>query len=124
MPLNSLPSVAGHSQARAVHGGCYVVKMRHLWKSLIGSLLLSTVLTVSAYGVGSVGLDKTARLLVWPGMMLQELVPGVNIGTDSHPVYEATPIHIIAFFLGVVAQIPIYWIVLYGTIRWRRKVNT
>ena len=91
---------------------------------MIGSLLLSAGLMVSAYGVGSIGWHETARWRVWPGMILQELVPGVNVGTDEHPVYEATPLHIGAFFLGVVAQIPIYWIVLYGAIRWRAKAHS
>lgn len=35
MPSNSLPSVAGRSQARAVYGGRYVVSMNRLEKTIL-----------------------------------------------------------------------------------------
>lgn len=91
--------------------------MRETWKAFLISISLSIVLALIAWGLGESGFPTAARVLLWPSAVLQALVVGPNIGTESQPLYEATPIHVVAFYAGLGAQVPIYWVAIYAVLR-------
>lgn len=80
-------------------------------------MLLSAGLAVLAWGVGEIGFPAAARLLVWPGALLQLFVSAPNVGMGAQPLYEATPVHVLAFVVGLVVQVPIYWAAIYVVLR-------
>ena len=51
--------------------------------------------------------------------------PGFNIGTAEHPVYEGTPVQIIAAFAGIAMSALFYILLAYVWLRWRyhRSLN-
>ncbi len=48
------------------------------------------------------------HLFYWQGYLLQNLIPAPNVGTAQHPAYEATPLHVVAFFLGLPVGVVVY----------------
>lgn len=98
--------------------------MKSAWTALTLSISVSAVLTGTAWAFGGLGWDSLARALVWPASLLQGAVPPLNIGTEGQPFYEATPVHVFAFFAGLVAQIPVYWLVFYVVLRTSRRKST
>ena len=61
----------------------------------------------------SLGHVSVARLLVWPSSLVQALVPTPNLGTSAHPIYEGTPLHLLAWYVGVALTFPLYVAVAY-----------
>ena len=76
-----------------------------------------------AFHAGAVSLSG---ILLWPNTVLQNLVPLVyglpNIGTPDHPLYEGTPVNILAFFISFPLAILVYSIVAYIFLRWRKRL--
>jgi hypothetical protein len=72
------------------------------------------------------GAESLSEILLWPNTVLQDLVPVVyglpNIGTPGHPLYEGTPVNILAFFISFPLAILAYSIAAYVFLRWRRRV--
>lgn len=98
--------------------------MKRAWNALLLSLAVTVFLTLSAWMLGELGWASIARALVWPASLIQSFVPLLNIGTESQPFYEATPVHVFAFLVGLAAQIPIYWLAFYGALRFARRKCT
>jgi H+/gluconate symporter-like permease len=71
------------------------------------------------------GAESLSEILLWPNTVLQNLVPVVyglpNIGTPDHPLYEGTPVNILAFFISFPLAILVYSIVAYIFLRWRKR---
>jgi hypothetical protein len=85
-----------------------------------------TLLAVAgSYVAFHAGAESIGEILLWPNTLLQNLVPIVyglpNIGTPDHPLYEGTPVNILAFFISFPLAIPVYSIVAYVFLRWRRR---
>ena len=72
------------------------------------------------------GSESLSGILLWPNTVLQNLVPVAyglsNIGTPNHPLYEGTPVNILAFFISFPLAILVYSIVAYIFLRWRKRL--
>jgi len=62
-----------------------------------------------------------ASALLWQSTWLQSLIPPLNIGTTKHPVYEGTPLNILAFFASIPWGFVVYGIAAYLWLRVRRR---
>ena len=70
----------------------------------IGVIVTGFGFLLSIFAAGS----NLKNILYWQGFLLQNLIPAPNIGTSSHPIYEATPLHIVAYFLGIPLGFVVY----------------
>jgi hypothetical protein len=50
--------------------------------------------------------------------------PGLNIGTEERPLYEATPVHLIAGVTGVLLSVVVYVGAAYGLLWLRTRRGT
>src|SRR5438034_8669481 len=91
----------------------------------IGVLITAITATV-AFVPNWDSAESVREAIFWPNTLLQNLVPVVyglpNIGTPDHPLYEGTPVNILAFFISFPLAIFVYSIVAYIFLRWRRRV--
>jgi hypothetical protein len=72
---------------------------RHPW---LAALLLGTVVTPAAVILAVPAPRPLDVLLAWPLVLLDRLVgPGRNIGTVEEPLYESTPLHLVALLAGI-----------------------
>ncbi len=98
-------------------------------KQRIKNILLSGLIGISVTTFGIMvayisGGSSIGRLLYWQGYLLQSFVPAPNLGPPTDPHFEATPIHMFAFFLGIPLGILIYSILSYAVISMaQRKMN-
>src|SRR3954469_16386988 len=76
--------------------------------SLLVGVLGATGLFLLAEAAFGLGYFRTARVILWQSAFLQALVPTPNLGTVELPVYEGTPLHLLAWYVGAFAGIPIY----------------
>src|SRR4249919_895700 len=82
---------------------------------------LTTLLTYGAASLaGAAGLVLLARILAWPSSVLLSLVPPLNIGTPENPIYEGTPLHMLAWLSGILVAFVLYSVVGYFWLRSRR----
>jgi hypothetical protein len=82
-------------------------------KQTIFVALYSVIIGVAITAFGFVAAFVTAgsnlkHIFYWQGYLLQNLIPAPNIGTAQNPVYEATPLHVVAFFLGIPVGVVVY----------------
>jgi hypothetical protein len=82
-------------------------------KQSISIALTSLVIGVAITAFGFVAWFFTAgsnlkHIFYWQGYLLQNLIPAPNVGTAEHPIYEATPIHVAVFFLGIPVGVVVY----------------
>jgi len=82
---------------------------RNLLLAAVVSITLTAGLFVCAYAA-SRSHEGVARVLYWQGYLLPSLVPAVNIGTSEHPLYEASPVHVVAFFAGIPLGFIVYFL--------------
>ena len=84
--------------------------------------VFATAATAAAsYFASSSGAQTLSEVLFWPNTALQALVPAPNIGTLDHPIYEGTPLNILAFFASFPFATLVYAGLAYLVLR-RRKV--
>jgi hypothetical protein len=91
--------------------------MRKNW--LIASVA-SAAVTLGLFGGAYTASDSNehlSRVLYWQGYWLQSLVPAANIGSDEHPLYEANPMHMLAYFVGLPVGFMLYFLVALVTLR-------
>jgi hypothetical protein len=96
-------------------------------------LAIGIGITVTLFGVAGsylafrAGAQSLSEILLWPNTLLQNLVPVVyglpNVGTPELPLYEGTPVNILAFFISFPLAIFVYSIVAYAFLRWRGRVT-
>jgi hypothetical protein len=101
-----------------------MVRIKRIWFALLLSVSVSVAFTLMASIAAAAGYEVVTYVLVWPGYLLESFVPGVNIGTESHPLYEATPVHLVAFIAGLLLQIPIYCLPIYVYLILKYPKNT
>ena len=83
-------------------------------KRLLIALTIGLQLTAALFALAYFTVGSTAsKVAYWQGWLLQFLVPTVNIGTAQRPFYEATPMHVLAFFAGLPLGIIIYTVLAY-----------
>ena len=85
--------------------------------SFLCGVVITAVLTWIAYSIGN---DKVTLVLLWYAVIPVYLVgPGPLLGYDEqgNPMHEATPVHLLAWFAGLLLGIPIYSVVSYFALR-------
>jgi hypothetical protein len=61
----------------------------------------------------------TGRSLIWPVVLLSSWAGrGPNIGTSEQPVYEGTPVHLVAAAVGL-ALCWVFYVLLARAVLWR-----
>jgi hypothetical protein len=74
--------------------------MRHPW---LAAVLLGTVATPAAVILAVPAPRPLDAILAWPLVLLDGWVgPALNIGTAEKPIYQATPVHLVALVVGIV----------------------
>jgi hypothetical protein len=63
------------------------------------------------------GADSIGELVFWPNTVLQALTPAPNIGTPDHPLYEGTPLNLLAFLASFPFTVILYGFVAYVFLR-------
>jgi hypothetical protein len=91
--------------------------------SLIVGAVLSIALALSAEVAFEAGVSRVARVLLWQSALLQTLVPTPNLGTAALPVYEGTPLHLLAWYVGAILGFPIYSAITYAVLFARRRAG-
>jgi hypothetical protein len=91
-------------------------KLALIWGGVIAlSLFIASELAIA------LGHASMARALVWPSSLVQALVPTPNLGTPERPIYEGTPPHLLAWYVGAALTFPLYVGAIYAVLVLRRK---
>ena len=77
-------------------------------KALAIGVLVTFVLFGLALVAAEFGQESLASFLTWQNTLLQSLAPLGNIGTADHPVYEGTPLNLLAGLLSFPLGFAIY----------------
>ena len=98
------------------------VQVRRLRRLIcLQALVLSVGLSVAAWLLAEWGFDGISRWFVWPASLLVSLMPSPDIGTAGNPLFEGMPLHLVAFVCGLVAQVPIYCVLIGGLLSIRSR---
>lgn len=96
--------------------------------SLKLAIILGSIVAMGLFGASeflfAAGAGQLARTLEWQAALLQGFVPTPNLGTVAQPLYEGTPLHLVAWYAGVLLGIPLYTLVMYVSLyvfRWFRR---
>jgi hypothetical protein len=95
--------------------------MRRRWITVLIALAVGVFVTAASYFASNSGAQTVSEVLFWPNFALQALLPAPNIGTPDHPIYEGTPLNILAFFASFPFATLVYAGLAYLVLR-RRKV--
>jgi hypothetical protein len=79
--------------------------IRKASNSIIIGMAITAAGFVAAFFTAGSNLE---HVFYWQGYLLQNLVSAPNIGSAQHPAYEATPIHVVAFLLGIQVGVVLY----------------
>ena len=88
-----------------------------LWTSAIAGTLVALVVFIASEWAFETGRGRLARQLLWQASFLQGLVPTPTFDTPSGKIYEGTPLHLAAWYLGAILGAPLYAAVTYVLIR-------
>lgn len=95
--------------------------MRNVIKASIFGIAFTLLLLACAFAADSAGHPGLARAIFWQNGLLQSAVPLNNIGTAQEPVYEGTPLNIMAFFASIPLGFIIYGVAAYVALRFLRR---
>ena len=90
--------------------------MKLLLISIACGIVITVVLTATAFSLSI----EAGRVILWQVTLLSILIgPGPLIGHDAqgNPEYEGTPVHMLAFFVGILLGVPIYSLLSYVVLR-------
>jgi len=85
--------------------------------SLFCGIVITVVLTWVAFSIEN---KNVSRVLLWHAAIPVYLVgPGSLLGHDAqgNPIYEGTPVHMLAGFIGLLLGVPIYSVGSYLVLR-------
>jgi hypothetical protein len=97
---------------------------RNLLRSLAIGILTALLSFGAAYVCFKGGWEHTAWILYWQGYGLQRLMPCNEIGTQSQPFCEGTPLNLLAFFAGIPLGILIYSTLSFLILEGKRRAKT
>ena len=89
-------------------------------QALVLGLAIAIALFVFSELAVYFGFGRWARIIEWQASLFQSLVPAHNIGTVDHPVYEGTPVHLVAWYVGVILSAPLYIALVYAALLLKR----
>ena len=84
-------------------------------------VLVTAILFALSFAADSFGFTTLANGLLWQNTLLQGLAPLGNIGTPEHPVYEGTPLNLLAFLASIRLGIVIYSVMSYAALSMVRR---
>ena len=88
--------------------------MSRRWVRFLLALSIGVFVTAATAAVAfQLSSDSARDLLFWPNTVLQYLLSAPNIGTPDHPVYEGTPLNLLAFSVSFPFAVMIYGAVAY-----------
>ena len=82
---------------------------RFAWSALIG-IGITLALLALAFWVDD---KELSRALFWHNTLIQNAIPGFNIGTPEKPIIEGTPLHLLAFLVSIPIGFVIYGALAY-----------
>lgn len=91
--------------------------MKRLPQAVASGVSLTVLFTITGIIIGSITNSRAAAcIFVWQACLLQLVVH-----TPDNPIREASPIDLFAFVLGLLLGIPIYTLLSYAYLSWRKK---
>jgi len=94
--------------------------MRRRWVRILLAIAIGVLVTaVTAAAASAFRSDSARELVFWPNTLLQSLVLAPNIGTADHPIYEGTPLNLLAFIASFPFAIVVYSAIAYVFLRYR-----
>lgn len=92
-----------------------MLRLRQILISFVFSVVLSSIQFWVAI--------RFSTAILWQVKLMQYLAgPGPLLGyKNGQPIYEGTPAHMIAAFIGLGMGVIVYWIVGYFIIKWHNK---
>jgi hypothetical protein len=94
--------------------------MRTVVKTSIFGIALTLLLLACTFAADSAGHPSLAQGMFWQNGLLQSAVPLNSIGAMQEPVYEGTPLNIMAFFASIPLGFIIYGVAAYVALRFLR----
>lgn len=92
-------------------------------RAILCGVAVAVVLFAASEVAFETGHGRLARQLEWQASLLQRAVPTPNHGTKEKPIYEGTPLHMFAWYVGVILSVPMYSAVAYLALRVRRRTR-
>jgi hypothetical protein len=65
--------------------------------------------------------NPVSLIVLWPWPLLARFVPHGNIGTAAHPVYEGSPLDLLAALIGLAVSALFYGALVYAILSWRAR---
>jgi hypothetical protein len=88
------------------------------WAPIVFALGIGLLVTiVTAAIASSLSSESAHEVLFWPNTVLQYLLPTPNIGTPDHPIYEGTPLNLVAFIASFPFAVIVYGSIAYALLR-------
>jgi hypothetical protein len=100
--------------------------MKPTAKRALISMMLGIVVTASGFVAACAASGSyLAWIFYWQGYLLQSCIPAPNLGSPDHPLYEATPAHFVAFYLGIPFGVLLYSLLAFAVLgRFRSAART
>lgn len=95
--------------------------MRNFITASCGGIALTLLSLATASAASRSGHDTISQILLWQNTVLQAMIPPFNIGTVDNPMYEGTPLNILAFFASVPLAFTVYSVLTYLVLRFPRR---
>jgi hypothetical protein len=90
-------------------------------KRVLTSAIVGIVVTLVGLAIAYITEGNLlGQICYWQGYLLTSWVPALNIGTADHPIYEGTPIHVFAFFMGIPLGMVLYSLLAYAVFGWKK----
>jgi hypothetical protein len=80
-------------------------------------ILVTTVTAIASLVLSSQGSHSISEVVFWPNTVLQALTTAPNIGTPDHPLYEGTPLNLLAFLASFPLAVILYGFIAYVFLR-------
>jgi hypothetical protein len=98
-----------------------VRSMARRWVRVLMAIRIGVLVTAAtaaaSFLLSSRGADTISEVVFWPNTLLQALTPAPNIGTPDHPLYEGTPLNLLAFLTSFPLAVISYGFVAYVFLR-------
>jgi hypothetical protein len=95
--------------------------MRNVVKASVCGVVITLMLLAGAFAADAFAHQDLARALFWQNSLLQQLAPPNNIGTLQKPIYEGTPLNLLAFLASIPFGFIIYGVIAYAALRVQRR---
>lgn len=95
--------------------------IRRILLAIVIGVLVTAAMLVLSFAADSFGFTSLSTGLLWQNMLLQSFAPLGNMGTLEHPVYEGTPLNLLAFLASIPLGVIIYSLVAYAVLSVARR---